>query len=307
MSSTGARDDRTNIAPRGGTRVVVMRDEAATGNEADRTKDDGDDVLASAKDLLRLLDGNERKAADDGLLTWHIGQKRPAQGVAKDGKENEWVLVGKYLTKEEARAAARCRPNGVKFRKSNNAATYWYYSCVTHEDKGCPCVMKVSRPIHRGAAGEWLVERRGGETCDAHAEIRSEEVIARQTHDLVDADGAPASGVAPMKYCRDGRQRGVHPNLISLVTRLRKEGIAPAAILRELHKLWNNGGLKGSITTKGDLPNAKQLKVRGFCVASVPRNSRLTMLHRTSSMRGVSRRLSAPKLAPTTARRVSTA
>ena len=122
----------------------------------------------------------------------------------------------------------------MKFRKSNNAATYWYYSCVTHEDKGCPCVMKVSRPIHRGAAGEWLVERRGGETCDAHAEIRSEEVIARQTHDLVDADGAPASGVAPMKYCRDGRQRGVHPNLISLVTRLRKEGIAPAASMRPL-------------------------------------------------------------------------
>lgn len=262
MSSTGARDDRTSVAPRGGTRVVVMRDEAATGNEADRTKDDGDDVLASAKDLLRLLDGNERKAADDGLLTWHIGQKRPARGVAKDGKESEWVLVGKYATKEEARAAARCRPNGVKFRKSNNGATHWYYVCATHEDKGCPCVMKVSRPMHRGAAGDWIVERRDGETCDAHAEIRSEEVIARETHDLVDADGAPAIGVAPMKHCRAGRQRGVHPNLISLITRLRKEGMAPAAVLTELHKLWNNGGLEGSITMKGDLPSAKQLKVR---------------------------------------------
>jgi len=262
MSSKGARDDRTSVASRGGARVVVMRDDGAKGDEADRTEDDGDDVLASAKDLLSLLDGNERKAADARLLTWRIGQKRPAQGAARDGTESEWVLIGKYLTKEEARGAARCRPNGVRFRKSTNTATHSYYSCVTHEDKGCPCVMKVSRPMHRGAAGDWLVERRGGETCDAHAEIRSEEVIARQTHDLVDADGAPASGVAPMKYCRDGRQRGVHPNLISLVTRLRKEGVYPAAILTELHKLWNNGGLEGSITTKGDLPSAKQLKVR---------------------------------------------
>lgn len=121
--------------------------------------------------------------------------------------------------------------------------------------------MRVSRPMHRGATGDWLVERRGAETCDEHAAIRSEEVIARETHDLVDADGALAIGVAPTKHCRDGRQRGVHPNLIPLITRLRKEGVAPAAILTELHKLWNNGGLEGSITTKGDLPSVKQLKV----------------------------------------------
>ena len=291
--------------PRGGERVVVMRDDEAEGHEAERTADDVDDVLAPAKDLLRLLDGNERKAADARLLTWHIGQKRPAQGAAKDGKESEWVLIGKYATKEEARVAARCRPNGVRFRIRRNTAQHSYYVCVTHEDKGCPCVMRVSRPTHRGATGDWLIERRGGETCDAHAEIRSEEVIVRETHDLVDADGAPAIGVAPMKHCRDGRQRGVHPNLISLITRLRKEGVYPAAILTELHKLWNNGGLEGSITTKGDLPSAKQLKVRmipTWFLCSVPRNSRLTMLHRISSTLGVSTGLFAPKLAPTTAR-----
>jgi hypothetical protein len=248
------------------SRDSMMHDDEPEEPEAELTADDGDDVVAPANDLLRLLSGNKReskrKSADARLLTWHIGQKRPARGVAKDGKESEWVLVGKYATKEEARAAARCRPNGVKFRKSNNGATHWYYVCATHEDKGCPCVMKVSRPMHRGAAGDWIVERRDGETCDAHAEIRSEEVIARETHDLVDADGAPAIGVAPMKHCRAGRQRGVHPNLISLITRLRKEGMAPAAVLTELHKLWNNGGLEGSITMKGDLPSAKQLKVR---------------------------------------------
>jgi hypothetical protein len=250
-----------NRRPLSGERLVMMHDDEAEWHEAELTADDVDDVLEPAKDLLSLLGENKRKAADAHLLTWHIGQKRAAQGDAKDGDESEWVLVGKYPTKEDARTAARCRPNGVKFKKSSNGATHSYYVCASHDDKGCPCVMRVSRPMHRGATGDWLIERRGGETCDAHAASRSEEVVARETHDLVDADGAPAIGVAPIKHCRDGRQRGVHPNLIPLISRMRKEGVAPSAILTELHKLWNNGGLDDSIRSKGDLPSAKQLKV----------------------------------------------
>ena len=161
--------------PRGSERFGMMHDDEADRHEVELTADDVDDVLAPAKDLLSLLDENKRKATDARLLTWHIGQKRPAQGAAKHGKESEWVLIGKYPTKEEARVAPRCRPNGVKFRKGRNNATLSYYSCLTHEDKGCPCV------LHRGAAGDWLVETRGGETCDAHAEIRSEEVITWST------------------------------------------------------------------------------------------------------------------------------
>ena len=243
-----------------GEQLVMMHDDEG-GRSAEELTNDVDDVLAPANDLLSLLDMKKRKVDDDGLLTWDIGQKRAAQGAAKDSEESEWVLVGKYTTKEEARAAARLRPNGVKHRAQSNAGNHSYYRCASHEDKGCPCVMRVSRPTHRGATGDWLVERRGGETCDAHAAIRSEEVVPRETDDLLDAEGALAIGVAPTKHCRDGRQRGVHPNLIPLITRLRKEGVAPSAILTELHKLWNSGGLDGSVTSKGDLPSSKQLKV----------------------------------------------
>ena len=169
----------------------------------ERTSDVDDDALEPAKGLLRLLDAKKRKSTDAGALTWDIGQKRPAQGGAKGSSEaSEWVLVGKYATKKDARAAARRRSNGVKFLAWSNAGNHSYYKCDSHEDRGCLCVARVPRPTHRRAVRDWPVERRGGETCKAYATIRSEEV-----------------GVV-------GRRRGVYPNLIPLITRMRKEGIS---------------------------------------------------------------------------------
>ena len=90
----------------------------------------------------------------------------------------------------------------MKFLAWSNAGNHSYYKCARHEDRGCLCVARVPRPTHRRAVRDWPVERRGGETCKAYATIRSEEV-----------------GVV-------GRRRGVYPNLIPLITRMRKEGIS---------------------------------------------------------------------------------
>lgn len=90
----------------------------------------------------------------------------------------------------------------MKFLAWSNAGNHSYYKCARHEDRGCLCVARVPRPTHRRAVCDWPVERRGGETCKAYATIRSEEV-----------------GVV-------GRRRGVYPNLIPLITRMRKEGIS---------------------------------------------------------------------------------
>jgi len=219
--------------------------------------DDFDDVLAPAKNLLSLLEAEKRSNEVVGL-TWDVGQKRSS----KHDAGGEWVLLEKHNTGPEARASARRRPNGVRFKLANNSAMHWYYTCATHADNGCPCRLRVSRPTHLGAAGFCLVERLYGEQCDALANVPTEHVIERGTGDIVDCDGAPAIGIPPTKHCREGHQRGVHRNLVPIISEMRKTGATPAAILTELHSAWINGDLHDKITGKGDLPSQKQLKVR---------------------------------------------
>ena len=219
--------------------------------------DDFDDVLAPAKNLLSLLEAEKRSNEVVGL-TWDVGQKRSS----KHDAGGEWVLLEKHNTGPEARASARRRANGVRFKLANISAMHWYYTCATHADNGCPCRLRVSRPTHLSAAGFWLVERLYGEQCDALANVPTEHVIERGTGDIVDCDGAPAIGIPPTKHCREGHQRGVHRNLVPIISEMRKTGATPAAILTELHSAWINGDLHDKITGKGDLPSQKQLKVR---------------------------------------------
>ena len=216
-----------------------------------------DDVLAPARNLLSLLEEKKRSNEDVGL-TWEVGQKRAVKGDA----EGEWTLLEKHNTGSEARAAALLRPNGVKFKRKVNNSTHWYYTCATHAENGCPCRLRVSRPAHMGAAGFWLLERQHGEQCDARANVPTEDVVEREMDDIVDCNGAPAIGVPPTKHCREGHQRGVHRNLLPLISEMRKTGATPATILTKLHSAWINGDLHDKITGKGDLPSRKQLKVR---------------------------------------------
>ena len=220
--------------------------------------DDFDDVLAPAKNLLSLLEAKKRTNQVVGL-TWDVGQKRPAQGAAG----GEWILLEKHNTGPEARAAARLRPNGVRFKSANSSAMHWYYTCATHADNGCPCRLRVSRPRRMCATGFWVLERQHGEQCDALANVPAENVIER-AHRIVDQDGAPAIGVPPTKYCREGHQRGVHRNLLPLIWEMRKTGATPAAIVTQLHGAWINGELHDKISGKGDLPSRKQLTVRSL-------------------------------------------
>jgi len=81
------------------------------GNE----ENDFDDVLAPAKNLLSLLEAEKRSNEVVGL-TWDVGQKRSS----KHGAGGEWVLLEKHNTGPEARAAARLRPNGVRFKSANS-------------------------------------------------------------------------------------------------------------------------------------------------------------------------------------------
>ena len=219
-----------------------------------------EDVLAPAKNLLRLLEEKKRSSEVAGL-TWEVGQKRPVKG--ERGAGDVWILVEKHTTLHDARAAVRRRPNGVKFKYSRNSSTHWYYTCATHAANGCPCVLRVSRPTHMGATGFWLLERQHGERCDALANVPAENVIER-AHRIVDQDGAPAIGVPPTKYCREGHQRGVHRNLLPLIWEMRKTGATPAVIVTQLHGAWINGELHDKISGKGDLPSRKQLTVRSL-------------------------------------------
>ena len=219
--------------------------------------DDFDDVLAPAKNLLSLLEAKKRSNEVVGL-TWDVGQKRSS----KHDAGGEWVLLEKHNTGPEARAAARLRPNGVRFKSANSSAMHWYYTCATHAENGCPCRLRVSRPRRMCATGFWVLERQHGEQCDALANVPTEDVIERAMDYIVDCDGAPAIGILPTKHCRDGHQRGVHRNLLPLILEMRKAGATPAAIFTELHSAWINGDLHDKITRKGDLPSRKQLKVR---------------------------------------------
>ena len=223
---------------------------------------DLEDVLAPAKNLLSLLDDKKRRSGVAGL-TWEVGQKRAGRGDAERGVVGEWILVEKFTTLHDARAAVRRRPNGVKFKSSKNNLTHWYYTCDTHAGNGCLCRLRVSRPTHMGACGFWLLERQHGEQCDALANVPAENVIER-AHRIVDQDGAPAIGVPPTKHCREGHQRGVHRNLLPLIWESRKTGATPAAIVTQLHGAWINGELHDKISGKGDLPSRKQLKVRSL-------------------------------------------
>jgi hypothetical protein len=148
------------------------------------TSDVDDDALEPAKGLLRLLDAKKRKSTDAGALTWVIGQKRPAEGGAKGSSEaSEWVLVGKYATKKDARAAARRRSNGMKFLAWSNAGNHSYYKCASHEDRGCLCVARVPRPTHRRAAPSATGPSKGGAVRRAR---RTRRFGARKSASSVD-------------------------------------------------------------------------------------------------------------------------
>jgi len=259
-----AADERDRPALAAGEKRTPGRDSPkdAHSEVEKRPSDDGtaegfDDALAHARNLMSLLTEKKRPGERAGL-TWEVGQKRATQS----GAGGVWTLVEKHDTLREARAAARLRPNGVKFRSDKNSSTHWYYACATHAANGCPCVMRVSRPTHSGATGCWIVERRDGEQCDALANVPTEDFIKRASDDVVDCDGAPAIGVPPTKHCRDGHQRGVNRNLLPLISEMRKTGATPSVIVKRLHSAWTNGDLRGTITGKGDLPSQKQLKVR---------------------------------------------
>jgi hypothetical protein len=91
---------------------------------------------------------------------------------------------------------------------------------VTHKAKECPSQTRVSQPGDSGAAGEWVVEQKDCEICQANAtaEVGIKHVIARDTSDIRDMNGNIAVGVIPVKYCRqEGHQRGVHGKLKDIV------------------------------------------------------------------------------------------
>ena len=61
--------------------------------------------------------------------------------------------------------------------------------------------------------------------------------------------------------------------------------LAPAAVLIASRAPWTDGESEGSVTTEGDLPNAKQLKV-GTIPTRYLVHSTLTAFHRMSSTTG---------------------
>lgn len=168
-----------------------------------------------------------------------------------------------HPTLDEARTAVRNRPNAVRFKRASDNGSHAYYTCVSHEEEGCTCRLRLSQtPLECTKPGVWLLERANGHVCDALVlkdEVR--KVKLRDTSHIKDAFGNPATGVHASKYCREGRQRGVHPALQAQVLQMNKDGTGPAAIHNALMAMLEKGDLD-SVKSAADLPSVKQITVR---------------------------------------------